>query len=95
MANSYESGDLIRISATFTNDAGAATDPTSVTFELAPYGAPAMLYLYPSSSLVKDSTGVYHGDFIPAPGNYTYAIKGTGAVQRTVTGAFYVKQSVP
>ena len=29
--NSYDKGDLVRLTATFTNSAGAATDTTAVT----------------------------------------------------------------
>lgn len=29
--NAYDKGDLVRVTATFTNSAGAATDPTAVT----------------------------------------------------------------
>lgn len=28
--NSYDKGDLVRLTATFTNSAGVATDPTAV-----------------------------------------------------------------
>lgn len=94
--NAYEVGDLVRITGTFTNEAGAAADPTAVSLLVKlryVIGATATTYTYPTN-ITKDSTGVYHVDFAPTTeGIWDYRWIGTGAVTAACEGAFNVPDS--
>lgn len=88
-------GDVTRCAVTFTNAAGVATDPTTVTFRAQPPSGAAITYVYGTDNqLVKDSTGVYHVD-LPMTQAYTWHVRfvGTGAVAAAVEGDVYVSQS--
>jgi hypothetical protein len=90
---SYYVGDLVRISATWTNAAGSVTDPTAV---LAKYRDPAgtvTTYTYGTDTeLVKDSTGIYHVDIdADSAGKWLYRFYSTGPGQASSSiGEFIV-----
>ena len=94
--NAYQVGDLVRISAAFTNEAGAAADPTTVTLLVKlryVIGSTATTYTYPTN-ITKDSTGNYHVDFTPTTeGIWDYRWVGTGSVQAAAESAFNVPDS--
>ena len=94
--NVYQVGDLVRISAAFTNEAGAAADPTTVSLLVKlryVIGATATTYTYPAT-VTKDSTGNYHVDFAPTTeGIWDYRWIGTGVVTAACEGAFNVPNS--
>lgn len=77
--NTYDVGDLVRLSAVFRNSAGAATDPTAPTLT---YKKPSgTLVTVVSPTLIKDSTGNYHYDVtLDESGSWWYRFSGTGAV---------------
>ena len=61
--NTYQKGDLVRVSGTFTNSAGTAIDPSVVKFSYKnPAGTTTTLTYGTDVALVKDSTGNYHVD---------------------------------
>jgi hypothetical protein len=85
----YDIGDGIRITATFTNLSGGLADPTTIVFKLkAPSGTvttPTVTHL---------STGVYYVDVIPnVKGSWLYRWEGTGAVAVAEEGKFLVRAS--
>jgi hypothetical protein len=93
----HDIGDLIPVSATFKNAAGAATDPTTITFRLQKPNGTVTAYVYPTDAqLVRDSAGVYHVDValaaadLPTSLSFTplwyYRFEGTGAVAATEDG---------
>lgn len=91
--NSYDKGDLVRLTATFTNSAGVATDPTAVTCQVKSPSA-TTTYTYNPGTVVKDSTGVYHLDVsASAAGQWWYRWEGTGAVEQADEGTFVVEAS--
>lgn len=92
--NSYDKGDLVRVTAAFTNAAGTATDPTTVVCKVrSPSGITTYTY-GTDAELVKDSTGNYHLDInITADGQWWYRWEGTGAVQQAGEGSFTVARS--
>ena len=94
--NSYEVGDLVRLTATFTNTSEVVTDPTTVTCLVKlryVIGSTATTYTYPAT-IIKDSTGVYHVDVTPTTeGIWDYRWVGTGTVQAAAEGAFNVPES--
>jgi len=92
---SYDRGDLVRITATFTvND--VVTDPASVYLYLrAPDGTLTTLQYGVDGSVVKVSTGVYRYDYSATTrGDVYYRWSGTGAAQAAEQGAFYVQDDV-
>lgn len=85
-------GDTVRLTAAFNNAAGAPADPTTITLTLSVNGAVSTL-TYGASAIVKDSTGVYHYDYLVPTALNMYEIlyrwAGTGAVTAAQEGMFY------
>lgn len=97
----YEFGQNVRLSASFADADGAATDPTTVTFQYGlrsvnpppdPTATSAVFGV--DGAVVKDATGRFHFDFVPATaGIYTTRVVGTGTVAAAAVGAIRVKPS--
>lgn len=89
---SYDRGDLIRVSATFTNQAGAALDPTAIVFKFTTPAAATTIYTYGvDGQLVRDSIGNYHVDVnANAAGRWRYRYESTGTGQAAAEGVFLV-----
>ncbi len=85
--NKYDVGDQVRLSVVIANNAGTATDPTTVTCTVRkPDGLAQTL------SASKDSTGNYHADVtIDQQGEWDYRWLGTGSLIVAEEGAFYVR----
>ncbi len=93
MANTYDIGDLVRITATFTDAAGDATDPDVVR----------MKYQDPSGTEATDSnptnsaTGVYYADIdVDEAGTWYYRFEGEtsgGSPQGAYEAFFYARAS--
>lgn len=75
----YDIGDKVRITATFTSTAGTNADPTAVTVKHKdPSGN---LTTVDSTSVTNSATGVYYADLEPdEAGVWHYSIGGTGNV---------------
>lgn len=94
----YPLGQAVRLSAYFENASGVAADPTTVTFSFGlvvanpPPDPTATVAVFGIDvNVIKDSTGRYHYDFVPAaPGVYKTRVVGTGTVAAAATGAFRV-----
>jgi hypothetical protein len=88
-------GDVVRLTATFTNAAGTLADPTVVTLEWR-VGTTTTTWVYGTDDeVVKDSTGVYHADLpIEVASRHYYLWTGTGAVQAAEENSFRVDASV-
>lgn len=90
------SGSLVRSNAAFTNAAGAAADPTTVTLKYKTGAGSITTVTYPSSPTAKDSTGNYHADFDTTgwagPDALLYVTEwtGTGAVQAIASDSWQV-----
>lgn len=92
--NAYDRGDLVRLTATFTDTAGVATDPTTVTCRVRSPAGTTTVDTYSPGSITKDSTGVYHLDVNASEsGQWWYRWEGTGAVQQADEGTFSVEAS--
>lgn len=92
---SYSVGDLIRISGTFTNAAGVATDPTAVFAKYKDPSGNVTTLTYPTdAALVKDSTGVYHVDINADEwGWWYYRFYSTGTGQAANESRFEIESS--
>jgi hypothetical protein len=94
----YPFGQSVRLTASFADDDGVATDPTTVTFQYGlvvvnpppdPTATSAVFGV--DGAVVKDSAGRFHFDFTPAtPGVYISRVVGTGAVAAAAVGKFRV-----
>lgn len=100
MTNTYTRPNLIEISTTFKNSAGAVADPTTVTGAFEDGSGTVTTYFYGTDvELVKDSTGVYHYNIsLAANGDteiYHYRLFGEGAVVGSVQDFFVVLAAKP
>ncbi len=94
--SSYDSGDLVVISAAFTDRNSAALDPSTVTFKIKDPNNLDTTYVYGTDAeVVKDSVGNYHIDISAAiVGRYYYRYESTGTGQAAEEGSFEVKDGV-
>ncbi len=91
----YQVGDLVRISAIFTNAAGTAVDPTAVLAKYKdPGGVTTTLTYGVDVALVRDSAGNYHVDINAASaGRWRYRFYSTGTGQAANEENFIVESS--
>ena len=88
MANKYEVGDLVRITGTFTNAAGANVDPTIVRGKYKDPSGNAATESSPTNSAV----GVYYFDIdADEAGVWYYRWWSTGAGQAAAEQSFTVQ----
>jgi len=95
--NTYDKGDVVRVTGAFTNAAGAAQDPSTVRFKFKDPANTVTTYTYPTDAqLVRDSTGNYHVDVDASiSGEWDYRWEGSGAVGKSAgEGKFEVAPSV-
>lgn len=95
MGNKYTYGQLVRVSFTFLDSAGAPQDPTAVYFEFTdPEGTETSYQYGVDAELVKDDTGDFHVDIdCDTVGTWEYRAYATGTGQTAVEGSFIVKES--
>ena len=95
MANTYDIGDLVRCTGTFTNAAGNAIDPTTVTFKVRDPPLNETEYVYgDDAEVVKDGVGVYHVDVsVDESGRWRYRWESTGTGQAAGEAEFSVRRS--
>ena len=89
---SYDLGNLVRVSGSFTTVTGAPADPTTITLRVKdPTGTIAV---YTGGAMVRDGIGAYHYDLVPAKsGTWSYRWEGTGAVTAAGDSSFAVTPS--
>jgi len=95
MANTYDVGDVVRCTCTYTDANGAAQDPTVVKFSfLAPTALAPTVYTYPTDvALKKSATGVYYVDVnVTEAGRWHYRCYATGAGQSAGENWFAVQE---
>jgi hypothetical protein len=90
----YDIGDLIRLTGSFTDLDGNASDPTTITLSIKePNGDVVNLVYGQDVFVVKQSTGIYYMDFAPAmEGLHYYRFAGTGTVTAAEEMNFYVNK---
>jgi len=95
MASEYDNGDLVRVTGTFTNAAGAAVDPTAVLFKVKAPNGQTTTYTYGTdAALVKESTGVYYVDVnANQSGKWRVRWYSTGTGQAATEDFFTVRDS--
>jgi len=95
LPSTYDKGDLLRVGAAFTNQAGAAVDPTTVTFKTRQNQITTSYVYGTAPNVIKDSVGNYHADIdLSATGIWYIRAESTGTgqaaaeAQITVASAF-------
>jgi hypothetical protein len=89
VANEYDVGDRVRLTATW-QVAGALTDPATPLFRVLSPDGVNTLYNAPT----HDGTGVYHQDItVDQHGTWYYRAEGAGTATGAAEGAFTVKHS--
>jgi len=89
----YDIGDTVRLTGTFTNTAGAATDPTAIVMTLKLPDNTLITKTYALAELTKSATGVYYYDYlITKAGDHYYRFAGTGAVATAGEQYFAVRK---
>lgn len=92
--NTYDVGDLVRVSAEFRDDSDALADPTAVELKFRTPAGVVTTWQVEAGEIVKDATGKYHADInITANGRWAYKFIGTGAVQAVEEAGLFVKKS--
>ena len=93
--NQYDVGDVVRMRGSFTNSAGTAVDPSSVTLQHRQFLADPLSYttvVYGVGSITRVSTGEYYLD-VPTntDGEWRYRWNGLGANAAAVEESFKVR----
>lgn len=93
--NEYDVGDVIKLTAAFT-DGGTAVDPGTVTFKIRPPVGDIVTYVYGTdAALTKTATGNYRLDYEPTQhGTYTWRAAGTVTNKAAGEQSFRVRDSV-
>ena len=88
----YDKGDLLRVSASFTDEDGDPVDPTTVTFK-AKVGSTVTSYVYGDDDEVsKDGTGNYHVDLsLDTAGTWWVRVESTGTGQAAAESSLRVR----
>lgn len=91
----YDVGDLVRVTGTFTNSAGEALDPTAVNCKVKDPSGNVVTYVYGTDDeLVKTSTGVYYVDVdADEAGDWWARVYSTGTGQAASEYIFSVRLS--
>ena len=88
--NTYSIGDIVLVTATFTDVSGNLIDPSAVTCAYKITNSSAS-----TAAVTHVSTGIYTAQIsIAIDGLYTYRFAGTGAAQAAKEGVFTVIPSV-
>jgi len=85
-------GDIVRLTGSFYNLAGALADPSTVTFYVTPKGAARQTFTYAGGTVTKSGTGVYYIDFpVTRGGVHQYRMVSTGTPTKAMQGSFSVE----
>lgn len=93
-SNTYDLNDCVKFSVTFTDSAGTATDPTTVTLKLQDPNGVDTTYTYALAQVAKSGTGAYYKTMtITTAGEWYYRWEGAGAIVAAAEAMIYVRQS--
>jgi hypothetical protein len=78
----YDIGDVVRVTCTFTNGAGANTDPTTVTLKVKTPALVTTSYTWAGGTVTRSAAGIFYKDIsLTMSGEWFYRFEGTGAVE--------------
>ncbi len=95
MSNIYDIGDRVRVSASFSDEGAAPSDPSPVRLRYRdPAGTVTTLVYGTDSALVRDGVGAYHADLdADAAGTWYYRAEGEATPQASGEARFRVRGS--
>jgi hypothetical protein len=97
MANTYDVGDLVRVTGTWEDADGTDTDPAgTITFKFTDPSANTVTYTYGvDAELIKSATGIYYVDVsIDEHGTWWYRFaSGAGSGQAAAEAFFLIRDS--
>lgn len=95
MANTYDSGDQIRVTSIFTNSTAAAVDPTTITYKYKdPSGNVTTLVYGSDADVVRSTQGTYYIDItLDEAGTWHDRIAGTGGTVGAAEHHWHVRES--
>lgn len=77
----FDYGTTVRFEAEFYNQAGALTDPTTVTLKTRSPAGTTSTYTYGAAEITKDATGLFHKSIqLNVTGRWYYRWEATGTV---------------
>ena len=93
--NSYDVGDLVRVTGTLTDSASDEVDPTAITITVKEPDGTETDYVYGVDvEVVKSATGIYYMDVSATDAGYWwYRVQSTGTGQASGENSFHVKTS--
>lgn len=91
----YDIGDVVRCTGTFTDADGNAQDPSGVIFRVEDPSGNEMTYIYGTDAeVIKTATGIYYVDVtIDEAGYWHYRFEGTGTGASGGESYFTVRSS--
>lgn len=91
----YNIGTAVRVTAAFTDVAGAPGDPTGVVFKVrTPAGIETEYVFGVDVAVVKTGVGAYYFDiYLTTHGTYFYRWVGSGSIIKGFEGSLKVKRS--
>ena len=93
MTNIYDRGDIVRLTATFTDLSGSPSDPSAIVLRIKQPDTSIVVHNFPGD-ISKSATGVYFYDLpINESGDYFYRYESTGTVQAAGESLFHVYKS--
>lgn len=93
--NQYPLGNVVRVSAAFTDISGSAINPTAVLLKLQKGESKSTFVYGVDSGVVLLRTGTYYYDVICDPvGRYTYLWYSSGTAQAAAQGVFEVVDTI-
>jgi hypothetical protein len=94
MATTYDIGDVVRVTCTFTNGAGANTDPTTVTLKVKTPAQVTTPYTWALGTVTRSAVGIFYKDIsLTMSGEWFYRFEGTGAVESAEEANILVEAS--
>lgn len=94
MADSYDKGTLIVLSAEFRDLLGEDADPTDVILKVQDPSGNEETFTYLLGQVTRDSKGHYHRDHtVDESGTWYYNFTAIGAVETAAEEEFYVRRS--
>ena len=85
-------GDTVTLTATITNSAGTATDPTDLTLQVQNPAGTVTLYTYSLGEITKSSTGVYYKTVaLSSAGYWFWEFQASGTIAKVENGNIYVR----
>ena len=92
MASTYDVGDIVRLSATYTDTGGTPANPTTVFFV---YERPSGSFSTETSTgvnVANPTVGSFHLDIdIDEPGLWEYRVTSAGSIQASTEDYFVVR----